>query len=199
MTVRTRAEILSDVATSHADNTNREISAEDTRQRVIDLAESSVLPEDHLGINAATAKTTPVDADLFGLIDSAASNVLKKLTFANLKTALGFAAKLQTETVGSWLIETVSDGDYRLRLNVGYGFTITKVTTRAGAGTCTATVKINTTALGGTANSVSTTEQAQAHASANVVVAGDDVVLTISGNSACTDLTIEIEGTRTLA
>lgn len=33
----------------------------------------------------AAAKTTPVDADLFGLIDSAASNVLKQLTWANLK------------------------------------------------------------------------------------------------------------------
>lgn len=35
-------------------------------------------------IHGATAKTTPVDADTVGLIDSAASNVLKKLTFANL-------------------------------------------------------------------------------------------------------------------
>lgn len=34
---------------------------------------------------AATSKTTPVDADLIPLVDSAASNVLKKLTWANLK------------------------------------------------------------------------------------------------------------------
>jgi hypothetical protein len=39
-------------------------------------------------INAATAKTTPIDNDLFGLVDSAASNVLKKLSFANLKATL---------------------------------------------------------------------------------------------------------------
>ena len=38
--------------------------------------------------NAATDKTTPVDADGLGLIDSAASNVLKKLTWANLKATL---------------------------------------------------------------------------------------------------------------
>lgn len=46
------------------------------------------------GINGATAKTTPVDADLMTLTDSAASWVLKKLTWANLKTTLGsiFAA-----------------------------------------------------------------------------------------------------------
>lgn len=39
-------------------------------------------------INAATGKTTPVDADELGLVDSAASNVLKKLTWANLKATL---------------------------------------------------------------------------------------------------------------
>lgn len=36
-------------------------------------------------VHAATSKTTPVDADELPLIDSAASNVLKKLTWANLK------------------------------------------------------------------------------------------------------------------
>lgn len=36
-------------------------------------------------INGATAKATPVDADQIGLMDSAASNVLKKLSWANLK------------------------------------------------------------------------------------------------------------------
>jgi hypothetical protein len=39
-------------------------------------------------IHAATSKTTPVDADEIGLVDSAASNVLKKLTWANLKATL---------------------------------------------------------------------------------------------------------------
>jgi hypothetical protein len=39
-------------------------------------------------IQSATAKTTPADADTMGLLDSAASNVLRKLTFANLKATL---------------------------------------------------------------------------------------------------------------
>jgi hypothetical protein len=38
--------------------------------------------------NASTAKTTPVDADIFGLLDSAASYVLKKVTWANAKATL---------------------------------------------------------------------------------------------------------------
>jgi len=47
--------------------------------------ESSNLAEQ---IIAATAKTTPVDADQFGITDSAAGNVLKKLTWANVKATL---------------------------------------------------------------------------------------------------------------
>lgn len=39
-------------------------------------------------VHAATGKTTPVDADEIGIVDSAASNVLKKLTWANLKATL---------------------------------------------------------------------------------------------------------------
>jgi hypothetical protein len=39
-------------------------------------------------INGAAAKTTPVDADYVGLMDSAASNILKKLSWANIKATL---------------------------------------------------------------------------------------------------------------
>lgn len=40
------------------------------------------------GTHAATSKATPVDADELPLVDSVASNVLKKLTWANLKATL---------------------------------------------------------------------------------------------------------------
>ena len=43
-------------------------------------------------VHATSSKSTPVDADELGLIDSAASNVLKKLTWANLKATLKAAA-----------------------------------------------------------------------------------------------------------
>lgn len=39
-------------------------------------------------INALTAKTTPVDADMLPLADSAASNASKKVTWANIKATL---------------------------------------------------------------------------------------------------------------
>lgn len=40
------------------------------------------------GTHAATAKTTPIDADEFGLVDTAASNVWKKVTWSNIKATL---------------------------------------------------------------------------------------------------------------
>lgn len=39
-------------------------------------------------IDSATAKTTPVDTDMFGLMDSAASNILKKISWLNIKNTL---------------------------------------------------------------------------------------------------------------
>lgn len=39
-------------------------------------------------IAGATAKTTPIDADTVGISDSAASNILKKLSWANIKATL---------------------------------------------------------------------------------------------------------------
>lgn len=39
-------------------------------------------------INGATSKATPVDADQLGLVDSAGSNILKQLSWANLKATV---------------------------------------------------------------------------------------------------------------
>lgn len=53
-------------------------------------------------INAATAKATPVDADIIGLVDTEDSNSLKKMTFTNLK------AFLKTYFDGLYPAETVT-------------------------------------------------------------------------------------------
>ena len=117
----------------------------------------------------------------------------------DLATALnGKAGTSQTDFIAGF-IEIPDNQDYRLVVNAPYAMTITSTTTRCVSGTCTATFKINTTALGGTANSVSTAEQEQAHASANAVAAGDDIVLTVSSNSSCEDMSFTIKFTRTLA
>jgi hypothetical protein len=110
----------------------------------------------------------------------------------------GKAAKSQTWEQ-SWLIEFPDNKDYRVVVNSALARTITGVTTRSSAGTCTLTVKINTTALGGTANSVSSTESTQSHSSANAVAVGDDIVFTVSANSAAENVSVTLTGTMSLA
>jgi len=55
-------------------------------------------------ILGATTKATPADADQVGLMDSAASNILKKLSWANIKATLKayFDAIYSTYASGSW-------------------------------------------------------------------------------------------------
>lgn len=54
-------------------------------------AEAAVLGDIAAAIHIATSKATPIDADELPIVDTAAANVLKKLTWANLKATL-FAA-----------------------------------------------------------------------------------------------------------
>lgn len=55
------------------------------------------------GTHAATSKATPVDADELPLVDSAASNVLKKLTWANLKATAKTYFDTLYQAAGSFL------------------------------------------------------------------------------------------------
>lgn len=104
----------------------------------------------------------------------------------------------QTEFI-SGIIAVPTNIDYKIVVNIPYAVTITETTTISTSGTCTATFKINTTAIGGTANSVSTSEQTQTHSSANIAAVGDDIVITVSANSTCQNLSFTIKMTRTLA
>lgn len=102
-----------------------------------------------------------------------------------------------TESI-SGHIEAPADKDYYIGIQMPHAGTINTVTTKCDSGTCTATVKINGTALGGTANSVSSSEQDQAHSSANTFNASDDITLTVSSNSSCDDMRFTVKYTRTL-
>jgi hypothetical protein len=64
-------------------------------------------------INGSAAKTTPVDADVVPILDSAASNVLKKLSWANIKATL----KTYFDTLypsGSGTVSGTNTGDQNL-------------------------------------------------------------------------------------
>lgn len=115
------------------------------------------------------------------------------------RATLSAAAASQTAEQISGFIAAPSDKSYKLVVKMAHAGTITETTTISASGTCTATFKINTTALGGTANSVSSSEQSQSHSSSNAFAAGDDIVLTVSSNSSCADLSFSIKYSRTLS
>lgn len=96
------------------------------------------------------------------------------------------------------LIPFAANKDYVLIQNNDVERVVNATVSDCDSGTCTATFKINSTALGGTANSVSTTEQVQPHASANVLGVGDDLIVTLSANSSCTEVRLNAKTTRTL-
>lgn len=68
-------------------------------------------------INGATAKTTLVDADTVPLIDSEASNVLKKITWANIKAAIKSYYDAATSTLTNKTID--ADGTGNVITNIG--------------------------------------------------------------------------------
>lgn len=124
--------------------------------------------------------------------------LLDDTTAAAGRTTLAAAAQAQTFCISGVVVAPVS-GDLRLVVNIPFAGSIVNTTTRSAAGTCTATFKINTTALGGSTNSVSTTEQTRAHSTANAFIVGDDIVVSFSSLSSPTYVSFTIEYTRTLA
>jgi hypothetical protein len=113
----------------------------------------------------------------------------------SVNDALATKAGLAQIASGHWLIPEPENKTYAVIQKAAQAFTITDVTTIAAAGSCTVTVKINGVSLGGTANSASTSEQSQAHTTANEVAEGDTVAIVISSTSSCEMLTVDIAGT----
>lgn len=120
-------------------------------------------------VDAATSKTTPVDADEIGLSDSTASFGLKKVTWANLKATLKtyfdtlYAAfkgpTVNTQTASYVLV--ASDVGKRVVMNSASATTITVNTSlfgagdtleilNIGAGVCTITAGTATVSTAGT-------------------------------------------------
>lgn len=104
-------------------------------------------------------------------------------------------AKAASKLDRSFYFEAPANGDYTVIINAPAAFKISSVTTKCASGTATLTVKINATALGGTANSVSSSEQTQTHSSANSVGVGDDLVFTFASVSSAAKVVITISGT----
>jgi hypothetical protein len=101
------------------------------------------------------------------------------------------------QEVIDFTIESPDNKDYLFEINCPYGYTITQVDSDCRAGTCTATTKIGGVALGGGANSVSTTMQSKTHSSSNAIALSGTSVVTISSNSSCEGLRLVYWITRT--
>jgi hypothetical protein len=93
-------------------------------------------------IHGATAKTTPVDADTLALIDSAASNVLKKLTWANVKATL----KTYFDTLYNLYVHPNHTGDVTSSGDGAQTIAADAVTNAKLANMATQTIKGRTTA-----------------------------------------------------
>lgn len=106
------------------------------------------------------------------------------------------------EEIQEWpvVIEFPEDGaDQDLSLKASVARTITEVVTKCKSGSCTVVLTIDGTPLGGSSNSVTTSEQSQSHSTANTWGVGQDVGVTISSNSSCEGLRITFKTTRTVA
>lgn len=124
-----------------------------------------------------------------------ATATTRTYTAPNASGTLVLQETVPSDTI-SGFIGAPANKSYTLVLKCPFAGTINETVTVCVSGTCTATFKINTTALGGAANSVSSTKQTVARSSANTFVAGDDIVLTISSNSSCVDMAFTIKVTK---
>lgn len=93
------------------------------------------------------------------------------------------------------ILNTIGNGTYTLFINSPFAGTITSITTRSGLGTGTATFRVDLTTLGGSANSVSTSDDVQTHSSTNTLSAGQDIYMDITSASSLSDIYITIAGT----
>lgn len=114
------------------------------------------------------------------------------------RTALTAAARAQTFGFGAAFADG-ADETIVLDQYATFAYTIDSSVTQCTSGTATYRLQINGTNVGSTANSVSSTEQSQAHSSANAVAIGDTVALVRSANATCVMGRIKVNCTRTLA
>ena len=114
------------------------------------------------------------------------------------RSAIAALANLDSRTDRDVLtISYPANQAYPIEIAAPFGYTINKTQSKCTSGTCTLTFTIGATALGGGANSVSSTLQAKTHTSDNVVAVGDTLTATVSANSSCVGLICVIEYVRT--
>lgn len=120
------------------------------------------------------------------------------ITASAARSNLGAAGVTQTDFI-SGIIKSAANQDYRIVEKIPYGATLTAFTGKTASGTLTATLKINTTAVTTGAINVTSTQGSVSPSAANVLVAGDALVITVSAISSPVDFSFTVAFTRTLA
>jgi hypothetical protein len=143
---------------------------------------------DGLTLTTGATVTTVLDED-----DMASNSATSLATQQSIKAYVDAHTSPQS---WSGILLLPANQTYKLVIKCPFAGVISSVTTMCASGSATATFKINTTALGGTANAISTSEQSQAHSGTNAFSVGDDIQVTISSNSSCVDASFTIEYTR---
>lgn len=87
-------------------------------------------------------------------------------------------------------IGTATARDYPILLKAPYAFRITETVSKCASGTSTATLKIDGTSLGGSAHSVSSTEEVIARSSSNTVGRDTDLIVTFTAGAVDPQITI---------
>lgn len=163
---------------------------------------SGVLPVANGGTGKATLTTHGLLAGGTtgtGNIQQIANGTAGKLLTANGTGALpSFESLTMTDSV-SGVIQYPDAGDYVVWINVPFSITVVEMTTRCSTGTCTLTAKNNTTAIGGLANAVSTSEVTNTATTSATFAVGNDLRLTVSSLSGAEGVWFSVTYTRTVA
>ncbi len=152
--------------------------------------------------SAGTANTFPYfsasNTVTLGTITAAGRAILDDADAAAQRVTLGAATNSQSTGVAMFA-ETPTAKTYIITTQMPYAWTITQVAAKTRAGTCTVQVRINGTNVTGGSVSVTTTEATSTATAANSVAANDTVDIVVTSPSSAADLSVTVNGTRSLA
>jgi hypothetical protein len=152
-----------------------------------------------LGLGTLATTSTAASARSFIEFTSIGTAItVNASTAASVRSVLGVPSNTLQDSIGGF-IPTVNNQNYYVILNSAVTITVSSLIARCSSGSATATFKINGVNIGATANAVTSAESSNAATSANVVVPGDDLIMTISSNSSCKNMAFNVHYSRTLS